>query len=185
MSAAATSARPAALAPDPSAPAPSEAVDLSVDVVVEADGWPPEAALVVLVEESLAATLQRVAGGLGPCEVAVAFADDARVRDLNRDFRGKDKPTNVLSFPAPAAPGLPGPRPLGDIVLARETVAAEAAADGKPLEHHIRHLVVHGFLHLLGYDHETDADADRMEGLETEVLAALGVADPHRNEEAD
>jgi probable rRNA maturation factor len=176
MSAAATSAMPG-----PSASAP----DLTVDVVVDSDGWPPEAVLVGLVEEALAAAARRAAGALGPCEVAVAFADDARVRELNRDFRGKDKPTNVLSFPAPATPGMPGPRALGDIVLARETVAAEAAADGKPLEHHIRHLVVHGFLHLLGYDHETDADADRMEGLESEVLAALGVADPYRNEEAD
>jgi probable rRNA maturation factor len=163
----------------------AEAPDLSVDVVVESDGWPPDAALVVLVEEALDTAARRAANGLGPCEVAVAFADDARVRELNRDFLGKDKPTNVLSFPAPAVSGLPGPRPLGDIVLARETVAMEAAADGKPLDHHIRHLVVHGFLHLLGYDHETDADADRMEGLETEVLAALGVADPYRNEEAD
>jgi probable rRNA maturation factor len=176
MSAAATSATSG-----PSASAP----DLSVDVVVDSDGWPPEAALVALVGEALDAAARRAAGTLGPCEVAVAFADDARVRALNRDFRGKDKPTNVLSFPAPAAAGSPGPRQLGDIVLARETVAAEAAADGKPLEHHIRHLVVHGFLHLLGYDHETDADADRMEGLESEVLAALGVDDPYRNEEAD
>ena len=82
------------------------------------------------------------------------------MRALNRDWRGKDKPTNVLSFPAPPPPGAPGPRHLGDIVLAYETLAREAAAEGKALADHAAHLVVHGVLHLLGYDHEAEAEAE-------------------------
>lgn len=158
---------------------------VSVDVVIECDGWPPEDDLVALVETSVAAAAARAEMDPGEAELVVAFADDARVRVLNRDFRGKDSATNVLSFPAAAGPAGVGARPLGDVVLALETVAAEAAAEGKPLDHHVRHLVVHGFLHVLGYDHETDADAARMERLETEVLASLGVPDPYANTEAD
>jgi probable rRNA maturation factor len=158
---------------------------VAVDVVVDADGWPPEDALAALVETAVAAAAARAEIGPGAAEVVVAFADDASVRVLNRDFRGKDSATNVLSFPAPAARPGAGPRLLGDIVLARETVVAEAAAEGKSLEDHVRHLVVHGFLHLLGYDHGTDAEAERMERLETEVLASLGVADPYGSTEAD
>jgi probable rRNA maturation factor len=168
----------------PSAAA-SAGAEVAVDVVVEADGWPPEDDLVALVESSVAAAAARAGMDPGEAELVVAFADDARVRVLNRDYRGKDSATNVLSFPAAAGPAGPGPRPLGDVVLALETVAAEAAAEGKPLEHHVRHLVVHGFLHVLGYDHETDAEAERMERLETEVLAALGVPDPYASTEAD
>lgn len=152
---------------------------------MEADGWPPEDDLIVLVEAAVAAAAARADLAPGSAEFVVAFADDARVRELNRDFRGKDSATNVLSFPAPEGLPGPGPRLLGDVVLARETVAAEAAAEGKPIENHIRHLVVHGFLHLLGYDHETDAEAEQMERLETEVLAVLGVPDPYGSTEAD
>ncbi|MQT12694.1 rRNA maturation RNase YbeY [Rhizobiales bacterium Sp-1] len=159
---------------------------VSIDLVVEAEGWPPEAELETLVQQSLDAAAAFVAADFaeagepeqGASELTVAFADDARVRELNRDFRAKDKPTNVLSFPAPAMPG-EGPVFLGDVVLARETVAREAEIDGKPLDHHIRHLVVHGFLHLLGYDHEDDEEAEVMEGLETRILAHLGIADPY------
>ena len=115
-------------------------------------------------------------------ELTLVFADDALVRALNRDFRGRDEPTNVLSFsardgraPAPGAPLL-----LGDVVLAYETAAAEAAASGRPLADHVAHLVVHGVLHLLGHDHARAADAKRMEALEVRILAGLGVADPYR-----
>lgn len=164
------------------AAAPAE---ISVDVVVDAAGWPPEEDLVALAEAAVAAAAARADVGDGAAEVVVAFADDARVRELNRDFRGKDSATNVLSFPAPEDLPGPGPRALGDVILARETVAAEAAAEGKTVENHVCHLVVHGFLHLLGYDHETDAEAERMERLETEVLASLGVPDPYGSTEAD
>ena len=116
-------------------------------------------------------------------EVSVMLADDATVRTLNRDHRGKDKPTNVLSFPiggeGGSGVGTDAPMMLGDVVLACETVTAEAAAQGKSVADHLRHLVVHGVLHLAGHDHEDDADAERMERLETRILADLGVGDPY------
>ena len=124
------------------------------------------------------------------------LANDALVRELNRTYRGKDAPTNVLSFPFQAPPGArppddvdddgtrqchdrPEPRHLGDVVLAVETVTREASAQAVPPVHHLQHLVVHGLLHLMGFDHETDAQAEVMEGLEVEILAALGIGDPY------
>lgn len=112
-------------------------------------------------------------------EISVALADDSLVRGLNRDYRGKDSATNVLSFPA-GDPGAPGrPRLIGDIVLALETVEAEARKAGKPVGDHVTHLVVHGVLHLLAYDHETEADAAVMETLEIAILAGLGIGNPY------
>lgn len=116
---------------------------------------------------------------LKPCEACVALSDDAGVRRLNGAYRNKDKPTNVLSFPAAELGSQPGPRFLGDIVLAEETLLREAAEQRKPPGHHLQHLVIHGVLHLLGYDHETDAEAEVMERLETEILAAIGIDDPY------
>ncbi|WP_334176497.1 rRNA maturation RNase YbeY [Pseudoxanthobacter sp.] len=167
-----------------SAAAVTEAGPVGLDIVVEAGEWADEDVL-----EALAARALGVAAGLsgsapdddtppGPCEVALCFADDARVQDINRTHRGKDKPTNVLSFPAADMPGAPF-RFLGDIILAYETVVREAAADGKTFDDHLTHLMVHGFLHLLGYDHETVAEAEEMEALETAILSRLGIADPH------
>jgi probable rRNA maturation factor len=117
-------------------------------------------------------------------EVSVVLADDARVQELNRIYRGQDKPTNVLSFANLEdvhAPDLPDGEPvlLGDVVLARETVLAEARAQGKTPGDHLSHLCVHGLLHLLGYDHMADAEAETMEALERRVLAGLGIADPY------
>jgi probable rRNA maturation factor len=106
-------------------------------------------------------------------ELCLVLADDALQRKLNHEFRGRDKPTNVLSFAG-------APASLGDVVLALETIAGEAEAQGKRLADHVAHLVVHGVLHLMGYDHETDGQARRMERLETEILAGLGIADPYR-----
>jgi probable rRNA maturation factor len=119
-------------------------------------------------------------------EVSVVLADDAFLRRLNRDYRGRDETTNVLSFPAAddAIEALTGPLLLGDIVLAYETVSGEAAARGLALADHLSHLVVHGALHLLGYDHESLAEASAMEGLERRVLAGLGIADPYGAEPA-
>ena len=122
-------------------------------------------------------------------EISVRFASDEEVRGLNRDYRGKDKPTNVLSFPM-IEPTLIGPASasggellLGDVVLARGVCAREAAGDGIPVEAHAAHLVVHGTLHLLGYDHETsEEDAEEMEQVERRALAAIGVADPYVTE---
>jgi probable rRNA maturation factor len=107
--------------------------------------------------------------------IAIALGDDALLQDLNRRYRGKDKPTNVLSFPAQEK------RRLGDIALALETLKAEAKTQGKTVKAHFQHLVVHGTLHLLGFDHEQSAaEAERMEALEREILAGLGVADPYQ-----
>ena len=116
--------------------------------------------------------------GPAGAELSLVLGDDLAVRALNRDWRGQDKPTNVLSFPGGAAP--PGtPALIGDVVLAFETVSREAAAQGKPLADHLAHLVVHGVLHLIGYDHVAAPAARRMERLEIAVLAGLGIADPY------
>jgi probable rRNA maturation factor len=131
------------------------------------------------------AALAGTGGPPGAAELSIVLGDDALVHVLNRQWRGEDKPTNVLSFPQRTA-ALPAdaPRLLGDIVLAFETVAAEATAQGKPLAHHLCHLVVHGVLHLLGFDHEAAGEAERMEALEIAVLSGLGVPDPYRVAEA-
>ena len=113
-------------------------------------------------------------------ELSLLLADDEAVRALNRAWRGKDRATNVLSFPANPHPGMPGPQPLGDVALAFGTVAREAESESKTLADHATHLIVHGVLHLLGYDHETEAEAEIMEALEVEALARLGIADPYR-----
>jgi probable rRNA maturation factor len=113
--------------------------------------------------------------------VTLLLTDDATVRDLNARFRQKDAATNVLSFPAPPNPE----KHLGDVALAYGVCAREAAEQGKPLAHHLQHLVAHGVLHLLGYDHMTDAEAEAMEGLERIVLAGLGISDPYAAAEGD
>ena len=115
-----------------------------------------------------------------PASAAVALSSNAAVRRLNAAYRGKDSPTNVLSFPAPPL-GIPTgePRALGDVILALETLVDEAAAAGIPQAHHFQHLLIHGLLHLVGYDHEADAEAERMEALETALLARLGIPDPY------
>jgi len=123
----------------------------------------------------------------GALELSVVLADDDTVRALNRDWRGKDAPTNVLSFAAlddDEAPVVEGaPLLLGDVILAWETVAAEAQAQHKPLTEHLAHLVIHGVLHLIGFDHEDEDEAVEMETLETRLLATLGIADPYQDED--
>jgi probable rRNA maturation factor len=110
-------------------------------------------------------------------EISILLTDDAAIRQLNAQWRGKDQPTNVLSFPAPGAPDM---RPsLGDIAIAYETCEREAGAELKTFQAHVTHLIVHGFLHLVGFDHESETDAVKMETLEREILAALGISDPY------
>ncbi|ADK99545.1 rRNA maturation RNase YbeY [Brevundimonas subvibrioides] len=146
-----------------------------IEVEVEADDWTDAIDDVeAVVERAAVAALGEQAGG-----VVVLLTDDATVRDLNARFRGKDRPTNVLSFPAADMPDTGGPRPLGDIVLAYGVCAGEATAQGKTLTGHLTHLVVHGVLHLLGRDHEDEAEAETMEAEERTILARLGVADPY------
>jgi probable rRNA maturation factor len=153
---------------------------LEIAVTVEAGDWPAANALRRLARAALAAALDLATRDVAPdAEVSLLFTDDAHVRLLNTRYRGKDSATNVLSFPAPPqVQGALGPM-LGDIVLGQETVAREAAAEGLTVAAHLTHLLVHGFLHLVGYDHETDAEAAVMEGLETAILAGLGIADPY------
>ncbi len=146
-----------------------------IEVEVEADDWTDAVEDVeAVVERAAWAALGEHTGG-----IVVLLTDDGAVRDLNARFRDKDRPTNVLSFPAADMPDTGGPAPLGDIVLAYGVCAGEAAAQGKTLANHLTHLVVHGVLHLLGRDHEDDVEAEAMEAEERAVLARLGVADPY------
>ncbi len=153
---------------------------VEVTVAIAAGAWAPPEKLEPLVGAAAGAVIAELDLRSGASEVGVTFTDDESIRALNRQWRGQDKPTNVLSFPA-----FPDPAPdrippmLGDIVLAFETLRREAALDEKPFDHHLTHLLVHGLLHLLGYDHETDDDADHMEAAERRVLARLGIADPY------
>ncbi|MEM6160027.1 rRNA maturation RNase YbeY [Erwinia sp. P6884] len=116
-------------------------------------------------------------------EVTVRVVDEAESRELNHTYRGKDKPTNVLSFPFEAPPGIELPL-LGDLIICRQVVEQEAEEQEKPLLAHWAHMVVHGSLHLLGYDHIEDDEAEEMEGIETEIMLALGYDDPYISEKA-
>ncbi len=159
---------------------PGEGPRIGIDVLVEAGAWPARPALRRLVGRAVESLAAAGIVGDGAAELSVVFSDDARVRELNAAWRGKDKPTNVLSFPASGAPRFGGHPPmLGDVVLAFETVSAEARLEGKPLEHHIIHLVLHGLLHLLGYDHEQEGEAEEMEAIERRALARLAIPDPY------
>lgn len=150
-----------------------------LEVSIEAEGWPSHATLQALAQRAVGAAAAE-AGVEGGQAIGILFADDEAIRSLNARFRGKDKPTNVLSFPAPPGAQPPGEPPhLGDIALARQTVESEAAAEGKAFEHHLVHLIVHGFLHLAGYDHETDEEAEEMESLERRILKGLAIGDPY------
>ena len=153
---------------------------LVIEVEVEADDWTDAVEDVeAVVERAAVAALSLAEGDDRNGGVVILLTDDETVRDLNDRFRGKDRPTNVLSFPAAEMPGVVGPAPLGDIVLAYGVCAREAAEQSKTLTNHLTHLVVHGVLHLLGRDHEDDAEAEAMEGEERAVLASLGVSDPY------
>ncbi|MGI8569293.1 MAG: rRNA maturation RNase YbeY [Methylocella sp.] len=154
-------------------------MNLVIDVAIESEEWASledssqlaEAAILVAIGESgvsLAAN----------AEISVLFCDDGFIRGLNRKWLGIDKPTNVLSFPAG---GDPASAPLiGDIVIAFETASREASAAGRPLRDHVAHLLVHGFLHLIGHDHAGAAEAETMEALERAILGGLGIAGPFR-----
>jgi probable rRNA maturation factor len=160
---------------------------LSIVVVNQAGNWSafgdPERAIAESANALAAHARCRRARG---AEASVVLSDDSLVRNLNNTYRGQDKPTNVLSFPFQVPPGAPVQSEiLGDIVLAAETVTREAATRAIDPTHHLQHLVVHGLLHLLGFEHETEVEAEDMESLETEILATLGVADPYTSAEVE
>jgi len=161
--------------------------DILCEVLIEDPRW-ADLGLERLAQRAVSAALAHLPAA--EWEVSLLACNDARIAALNADFRGKPQPTNVLSWPseerASDRPGTPPPPPdatedleLGDLAIAFETCAAEAQAAGLPLGDHATHLLVHGTLHLLGYDHDDDADGDLMEAAETRILAALGIADPY------
>jgi probable rRNA maturation factor len=158
----------------------------AIAVLVEDRGWKelipdPARLLRRAARAALSAAPRRRLGTATSVSLSVALLGDRAVRGLNRTYRGKDRPTNVLSFPAGAAPGAgTGRLALGDIALALGVVRREARQQGKSAADHLAHLMVHGVLHLLGYDHETEDDAARMEALERKALAGLGIDDPYR-----
>ena len=163
------------------------------DIVIEDPRW-EEAGLDALAEDAALKALEYLGFPVDGYEIAVLACDDARIAELNAEFRDKPTPTNVLSWPSydlaaeedGATPHpLPSPDPvmgdsLGDIAIAYETCLREAEAVGKDMSHHVSHLIVHGVLHLLGYDHVRDRDATLMEGLETKILGKMGIADPYK-----
>lgn len=153
-------------------------MSVETDIVVSSPAWEAFADLDALTERVVRQSVTTSGAKLAEdCEVCVTFCDDAAIRRLNAQWRGQDKPTNVLSFPTP---GTLATKPLlGDIVIAHETVEREAREQDKTLHDHVAHMVIHGFLHLIGYDHENRLEAETMEALERRIAAALGLADPY------
>lgn len=153
---------------------------LLIDCTIESENWGNADDLQALSQVSLDAILMRCGEQLPKhAEVSILFTDNDAVQTLNKQWRDQDKPTNVLSFASNEGGGPVTPL-LGDIVLAHETIVREAGEQDKDFTHHLQHLIIHGFLHLLGYDHIEDDDAEVMEKLETETLADLGIADPYQ-----
>jgi probable rRNA maturation factor len=157
---------------------------LTVDILMESPQWEAQPGA----EETVRRAIARAAaieGTAAPgAQVSVLLCDDAVIAALNARWRRRDEPTNVLSFPAPPAAVPAAPAHLGDIAIACETVTREAQEQEQPVAEHLAHLAVHGFLHLLGYDHGTDGEAERMERLEREILATLGIPDPYARRDA-
>lgn len=159
-----------------SAPQQAPAGAFEVEIVEDDGDWSRVEGLDALIIDAARTAYESATEGHETAIVSLALSSDAIVAELNERFRGKAKPTNVLSFPA--GDGAPDEQ-LGDIIIALETVEREAEEQGISFQHHLQHLVVHGVLHLLGYDHETTAEAERMEALEIEILSKLGIANPY------
>lgn len=153
---------------------------IQVELTCDAGPWGDEAAWLALVQQCCGDVMAHLDLADVDSELSVLLTDDARIAVINKQWRQQDKPTNVLSFPALQL--APGDRPLpllGDLVLAHETIAREAAQFSKSFDNHVTHLIIHGLLHLLGYDHVMDSDAETMENLEKDILAAKGISDPY------
>jgi probable rRNA maturation factor len=153
----------------------------SIDIIVQSPLWETEPGVETMLHRAIAEAVAALS--TNDAEVAIVLTDDSAIRLLNRDWRGIDEATNVLSFPAKTTSGNEASL-LGDIVLAFETTAREAANEQKPFVHHLAHLAVHAFLHLKGHDHANDEEAEAMERLECEILARLGVSDPYAARDA-
>lgn len=153
---------------------------ITIDIAIENHEWDDEKMLYNITEKALTTTMRHLSLENIVSEVSLLFTDDKHMAQINAQWRGKNNPTNVLSFPAfPLKIGqIPGPM-LGDIIIARETVLFEAEKEGKLFQDHLTHMIVHGVLHLLGYNHETDDEAHHMEKLEREILQKLSIKDPY------
>lgn len=153
------------------------------EILVTASCWQRESGAEAAIHRAIETAAAMIDADTFDAELAIMLTDDDGIRTLNKNWRGIDKPTNVLSFPAlqPTGPREDddAPRMLGDIAIAYQTTRTEADAERKPFENHLSHLAVHGFLHLVGYDHEKDGDAEIMEELERKILAQLGIPDPY------
>jgi probable rRNA maturation factor len=150
-------------------------VSVTIDISVECEGWHRILGAELIVHRAAIAACEDA--GVNEGEISVVLCDDARIRELNRQFRDQDKPTNVLSFPSNETEN--GLRFYGDVAIAFETLMREASEENKRVDAHLSHLAAHGTLHLLGFDHEKDAEAEDMESRETKILAKLGFPDPY------
>ena len=161
----------------------------AAEIMIVADCWNAEAEAEAVIFRAIEAAASHVDADTGDAELAIMLTDDAGIQTLNKNWRGIDKPTNVLSFPAVQPPSgvepddTDTPRMLGDIAIAYQTTRREADEEDKTFENHLSHLAVHGFLHLVGYDHEKDGEAESMEALEREILATLGISDPYADQD--
>ncbi|MEM8540755.1 MAG: rRNA maturation RNase YbeY [Pseudomonadota bacterium] len=155
-------------------------MSLQIDIANNAGQWPDKTAIEAVASKAVRRCLKELKIEDVESELSIVLTNDDEIRKLNENWRKKDNATNVLSFPAfeMSVGQMPGPM-LGDIVLAVETIEREARELGISFLDHLTHLIVHGLLHLLGYDHENDTDAEQMEALETEILAQLGIKDPY------
>lgn len=152
----------------------------AIEIGIASKLWDAQPLAERTVRAAIAAAAAAIEAPAG--DVSVALIDDAAIANLNREWRGIDKPTNVLSFPAAKAPSAAF---LGDIAIAYETLKREADAEAREFLHHLAHLAVHGFLHLIGYDHQTDSDAEAMEGLESKIMLQMSLPDPYRARDLD
>ncbi|MGH6664768.1 MAG: rRNA maturation RNase YbeY [Pseudolabrys sp.] len=148
----------------------------SVDIQIQSPLWNAQPQAAQTIRDVLAAAAALIATADG--EVGIVLTDDKTIRALNRQWRGIDKPTNVLSFPAAITQAGVGARFFGDIVMAYETLARESDDENRAFLHHLAHLTIHGFLHLIGYGHEVDAEAEKMEGLESKIMMRMNLPDP-------
>jgi len=159
-------------------PAPTRRASVpSTDIQVQSPLWEAQPLAVQTVRDAIAAAAAALSTADG--EVSILLTNDSAIRSLNRDWRGIDKPTNVLSFPTAKTKASAGTKVLGDIVIAYETLKRDCDDENRVFLHHLAHLSVHGFLHLIGYDHQTDADAEAMEGLESKIMTRMKMPDPH------